>query len=208
MPSNCLILCHPLLLLPSIFPSIRVFSNESVLQCSGFFIVQLSHPYMTTGKTMVLSRWAFVGKVVSLLFNILCRLVISFLSRKIFMCVHTYSCVLAYIVIYVSENTYTCIFWCYLVIKSCLTLCDTMDCSPPGSFVCWILQARILEWAAIPFSRGSSWPRDQTTRRFFTTEPPGEPLYKYISYNKCYKNWVIVFPLNFCTDIMNPVLCL
>ena len=124
MPSNHLILCHPLLLLPSIFPSIRVFSNESVLpirwpnywsfslslspsneysglisfsmdwfdllavqgtlnsllqhhsskasilRCSAFFIVQLSHPYMTTGKTIALTRWAFVSKVMSLLFMI------------------------------------------------------------------------------------------------------------------------------------------
>ena len=131
MPSNHLILCHPLLLLPSIFPSIRVFSNESglqirwlkywsfsfsispsneysglisfrmdwldllatqgtlksllqhhsskasILQCSAFFIVQLSHPYMTTGKTIVFTRWTFVGKVMSLLFNMLSRLVIS-----------------------------------------------------------------------------------------------------------------------------------
>ena len=120
MPSNHLILCHPLLLLPSIFPSIRGFSNESVLhiswpkfwsfsisssneysglisfridwldllavqgtlksllqhhsskasilRCSTFFIVQLSHPYMTTGKTIALTRWKFVGKVMSLLF--------------------------------------------------------------------------------------------------------------------------------------------
>ena len=119
MPSNHLILCHPFFLLPSIFPSFRVFSNESVLpirwpkywsfsfsispsneysglisfsidcfdllavqgtlksllqhhsskaailQCSAFFIVQLSHPYMTTGKTMALTRWTFVGKVIS-----------------------------------------------------------------------------------------------------------------------------------------------
>ena len=125
MPSNHLILCRPLLLLPSIFPSIRVFSNESVLPirwpqywsfsfgispsnehsglisfridwldllavqgtlksllhhhslkasvlwCSAFFIVQLSHPYMTTGKTMALTRWTFVCKVMSLLFNML-----------------------------------------------------------------------------------------------------------------------------------------
>ena len=121
--SNHLILCHPLLLLPSIFPSIRVFSNESVLCIgwpnywsfsispsneysglisfsrdgldllavqgtlksllqlhsskasilwrSGFFIVQLSHPYMTIGKTIALTRWTFVGKVMSLLFNML-----------------------------------------------------------------------------------------------------------------------------------------
>ena len=136
MPSNHLILSHPLLLLPSIFPSMRVFPNESVLyikwsrywsfsfsispsnehsglisfrmdwldllavqgtlkhllqhhsskasilQCSDFFIVQLSHPYMTTGKTIALTRWNLVGKVMSLLFNMLSRLVIAFLPRS------------------------------------------------------------------------------------------------------------------------------
>ena len=136
MPFNHLILGHPLLLLPSIFPSIRVFSKElalhirwpkywscsfsispsneysgmisfrmdlldllavqgtlksllqyhsskaSVLQRSAFFIVQLSHPYMTTGKTIALTRRTFVGKVMSLLFNILSRLVITFLPRS------------------------------------------------------------------------------------------------------------------------------
>ena len=136
MPSNHLILCHPLLLPPSVFPSIRVFSNESVLcirlpkhwsfsfslrpsneysgmisfrmdwlnllavqgtlksllqhhsskasihQCSAFFTVQLSHPYMTTGKTIALTRRTFVGKVISLLFNMLSRLVITFLPRN------------------------------------------------------------------------------------------------------------------------------
>ena len=127
MPSNHLILCHPLLLPPSVFPSIRVFSNESVLlirwqspgasasglisfrmdwldllavqgtlksllqyhsakasilQCSAFFIVQISHPYMATGKTIALTRWTFVGKVMSLLFNMLSRLVIAFLPRS------------------------------------------------------------------------------------------------------------------------------
>ena len=136
MPSNHLILCHPLLLLPSVFPSIRVLSNESalhirrpkywsfsfnispskehsglisfrmewldllavqgtfkslvqyhsskasVLQCSPFFIVQLSHPYMTTGKTIALTRRTFVGKVMSPLFNMLSRLVITFLPRS------------------------------------------------------------------------------------------------------------------------------
>ena len=133
MPSNYLILCHPLLL-PSIFPSIRVFSNESVLhikwpkywnfsispsneysglisfrmdwlnllavqgtlksllqqhsskasilRCSAFFMVQLSHPYMTTGKTIALTRQAFVSKVMSLLFNMLSRLVIAFFPRS------------------------------------------------------------------------------------------------------------------------------
>ena len=135
MPSSHLILCHPLLLLPSIFPSIRVFSNESalhirwskywslsfnispsnehpglisfrmdwldllavqgtlksllqhhsskasILLCSAFFIVQLSHPYMSTGKTIALTRQTFVGKVMFLLFNMLSRLVITFLPR-------------------------------------------------------------------------------------------------------------------------------
>ena len=136
MSSNHLILCCPLLLLPSIFPCIRVFSNESalrirwpkygnlsfnispsnehpglisfrmdwldllafqgtlkshlqhhsskasILRCSAFFIVQLSHPYMTPGKTIALTRWTFVDKVMSLLFNMLSRLVITFLSRS------------------------------------------------------------------------------------------------------------------------------
>ena len=136
MPSNHLILCHPLLLLPSIFPNIRVFSKESVLSIrwptywrfsfsisssseysglisfrmdwldllavqgtlksllqhhssrasilwlSAFFIVQLSHPYMITGKTIALTRCTFVGKVMSLLFNMLSRLVITFLPRS------------------------------------------------------------------------------------------------------------------------------
>jgi len=136
VPSNHLILCRPLLLLPSIFPSIRVFSNESalhirwpkycsfnfnispsnehpglislrmdwldllavqgtlesllqhhsskasILQRSALFIVQLSHPYMTTRKTIALTRWTFVDKVMSLLFNMLSRLVLTFLPRS------------------------------------------------------------------------------------------------------------------------------
>ena len=136
MPSSHLILCHPLLLLPTVPPSIRVFSNESTLRirwpkywsfslsispskehlglvsfrmdwldllavqgthknllqhhsskasilwCSAFFTVQLSHPYMTTGKTIALTRRTFVGKVISLLFNVLSRSVITFLPRS------------------------------------------------------------------------------------------------------------------------------
>ena len=136
MPSNHLILCHPLLFPTSIFPSIRVFSNESflcirwpkywsfsfsinptneysglisfrmdwldllavqgtlksllqhhsskasILQCSAFFTVQLSHPYMTTGKTIALTRQAFFGKLMFLLFNMLSRLVLAFLPRS------------------------------------------------------------------------------------------------------------------------------
>ena len=136
MPSNHLILCHSLLLLPSVFPSIRFFSNESVLRirwpkywslsfsinpsneysglisfrmdwldllavqgtlksllqnysskapilwCSAFFIVQLSHPYMTTGKIIALTIQTFVGKVMSLLFHMLSRFVRAFLPRS------------------------------------------------------------------------------------------------------------------------------
>ena len=132
MPSSHLVFYRPLLLLPAIPPSIRVFSNEStlrmrwpknwsfslsispskehpglmdwldllavqgtlksllqhhsskasILRRSAFFTVQLSHPYMTTGKTIALTRWTFVGKVISLLFNVLSRLVITFLPRS------------------------------------------------------------------------------------------------------------------------------
>ena len=135
MPSNHLILCHPFLLLSSVFPSIRVFSNESalpirwpeywsfnfsiglsndysglisfwmdwfdlfavqeissllqhhsskksILWCSAFFMVQLSHPYMTRGKSIALTRWTSVSKVTSVLFNILSRLAIAFLPRR------------------------------------------------------------------------------------------------------------------------------
>ena len=133
MPSNHFILCCPLFLLPSIFPRIRVFSNElalhirwpeylsfnqhqsfqsglisfrinwldllaaqgtlksllqhhslkaSIIRCSAFLIVQLSHPYMTTGKTTALAIWAFVSKVMPLLYNMLSRLVIVFLPKS------------------------------------------------------------------------------------------------------------------------------
>ena len=135
MPSSHLILCHPFLLLPSIFPNIKVFSNESTLYmrwskywsfsfnispfnehpglisfrmdwpdllavqgtlksllqhhsskpsilCSAFFIVQLSHPYVTSGKTIALTRRTFVDKIMSLLLNMRCRLVVTFLPRS------------------------------------------------------------------------------------------------------------------------------
>ena len=88
-------------------------SKASILQCSAFFTVQLSHSYTTTGKIIALTRWTSAGKVMSLFFNML--------SAK--------------------------------SVQSCLTLCDPMDCSPPGSSVHGIFQARILEWVAIPFSR-------------------------------------------------------
>ena len=168
MPSSHLILCHPLLLLPPVPPSIRVFSNESTLcmrwpkywsfsfsiipsneipglisfrmdwldllavqgtlksllqqhsskastlQHSASFTVQLSHPYMNTGKTIALTRWTFVGKVISLLFNMLPAAAKS--------------------------------------LQSCPTLCDPIDGSPPGSPIPGILQARTLEWVTISFS--------------------------------------------------------
>ena len=171
MPSNHLIFYQPFLLLPSIFPSIMVFSNESVLCIrwpkywsfsfsispsnehsglisfrmdwldllavqgtlksllqhhsskasipprSAFFIVQLSHPYMTTGKNIALTRRTFVGKVMSLLFNMLSA---AAAAAKL--------------------------------LQSCPTLCDPMDCSLPGSSVHRIFQARGLEWGAIAFS--------------------------------------------------------
>ena len=151
MPSNYLLFCCPFLLPPSIFPSIRVFSNESVLcirwskywsfsfsispsneysglisfrmdwldllviqgtlmsllqhhsskasipQSSAFFIVQLSHPYMTTGKTIALTGWTFVGKVMSLLFNALSRVVIAFLPKET-----------------VDGNVSPCVLWCQI----------------------------------------------------------------------------------------------
>ena len=150
MPFNHLILCHSLVLLPSIFPSIRVFSNDSVLLirwpkywsfsfnispsnehsglisfrmdwldllavqgalksllqhhnskasilwCSAFFVVQLSHPYMTTGRTIALTRWTFVGRVMSLLFNMLSKLIITLLpnfgasQNKVSHCIHCF----------------------------------------------------------------------------------------------------------------------
>ena len=178
MPSSHLILCCPLVLLPPIPPSIRVFSNESnlcvrcpkywsfsfsispsnehpglisfrmdwldllavqgtlksllqhhsskaaILQCSAFFTVQLSHPYMTTGKTIDLARQTFVGKVMSLLLNMLSRLVITFLPRS------------------AAAKS----------LQLCLTPCDPIDDSPSDSTMPGILQARTLEWVAISFS--------------------------------------------------------
>ena len=166
MPSNHLILCHPLLFLPSIFPSIRVFSNESALHMrwpkywsfsfnispsaehpglisfkmdwldllsvqgtpksllqhhsskasilwhSAFFIVQLSQPYMTTGKTIVLTRRTFVGKVMSLLFNMLSRLIITFLpggKRLLISCLQSLSAVIWE----PPRNKVSCCFHCF-----------------------------------------------------------------------------------------------
>ena len=172
MPSNHVILCHPLFLLPSIFPSIRVFSNElalrirrpkhwsfsfnispsneysgpisfridrfdllavqgilksllqhrtskaSILWCSAFFMVQLSHPYMTTGKIIALTRRIFVGKVMSLFFNMLSRFVIAYLPRSELLLI---SCLqsLSVVIFEAQENKVCHCFHCF-PISSCL----------------------------------------------------------------------------------------
>ena len=191
MPSNHPILCCPLLLLPSIFPSIRVFSNESalrirwpkywsfslsispsnehsglifrmdwfdlpavqgtlksllqyhsskapILQCSAFFIVQLSHPYVTTGKTIALTRRTFVGKVMSLLLNMLSRLVIIFLPRS------------KHLLSGRSESESE-------VAQSCPTLCDPTDSSlhqaPPSMGF-----SRQGYWSGLPFPSPGNLP--------------------------------------------------
>ena len=191
MPFNHLILCHPLLLLPSIFPRIRVFSNVSALriswpkywsfsfsinpsnehpglisfrmdwldlfgvqgtlksllqhhsskawifQCSAFFTVQLSHPYMTTGKSIALTRQTFVDKVISLLFNMLFRLVITFLPRSKRPLISWLQSPSAVKLQDIKNEFcfYTLImnyYFCCSVPQLCLTLCDHMDCSMPG----------------------------------------------------------------------------
>ena len=182
MPSNYLILCYPLLLLPSVFISIRVLSNEtalhirwpkywsfdfsnspsnensglisfridlfdlpevqgtlksllqhhsskvSILQYSTFFMVQLSHPYMTTGKTIALTRCTFVSKVMSLLFNTLSRLVMGFPESS---AGKESACNMGKR----KKEKESEVDW------SCPTLCNPMDCSPPGFSVHGIFQA-------------------------------------------------------------------
>ena len=218
MPSNHLILCHPLLLLPSIFPSIRVFSNESALlirwpkygvsastsvrpvntqdwsllewtgwiflQSKGlsrvfsnntfqkhqlfgaqlFFVVQLSRPYMTVGKTIALNRRTFVDKVMSLLFNMLSRLVITFLPRSKHLLISVWN----------EMNEVT---------QSCPTFCDPMDCNLPGSSIHGIFQARVLEWVDI--SSPGDLPGPGIEPRFpalqadtLPSELPGKPFLK------------------------------
>ena len=104
------------------------------------------------GKTIALTRWTFVGKVMYLLLNMLSKLVIDFLPRSKRLLISWLQSPFAVIL---SE-------WVREVTQSCPTLCDPMDCSPPGSLVHGIFQAWILEWVAISFSRGSSQPRDRT----------------------------------------------
>ena len=198
MPSNHLILCCPLHLPPSIFPSIRVFSNVSALRIrwlkywsfsfsispsnehpglvsfrtdwldllavqgtlksllqhhsskasilwpSAIFTVQLSHPYMTTGKTIALTRRTFVGKAMSLLLNMLSRLGITFLPRSERLLISWLQSPSAVILAAAAAAANS--------LQSCPTLCDPIDGSPPGSPVPGIIQARTLEWVAISFS--------------------------------------------------------
>ena len=223
MPSSHLILCYPLLLLPPIPPSIRVFSNEStlrmrwpkywrfrfsispsneysglisfrmdwldlfavqgtlksllqhhsskasILQCSAFFTIQLSHPYMTTGKTIALTRRTFVGKVMSLLFSMLSRLVITFLHSAIDLALSSEGQQLYSIEVTFPQLCRLTVSWEYLFLSISPNTCyaswhasvvsDSLQPpgrSSPGSSVHRILQARILEWVAMPVSRGSS----------------------------------------------------
>ena len=189
MLSKHLSLCHPLLLLPSIFPSIRVFSSESALRmrwpkywsfsfniipskeipglisfrmdwldllavqgtlksllqhhssnssihrCSAFFTVQLSLPYMTTGKTIALTRRTLVGKVMSLLLNILSGLVINFLPRSKCLLISWLQSPSAVILEPKKIKSDTVSTFPHLFAQSCLILCDHIDCSPPGSSV-------------------------------------------------------------------------
>ena len=108
--------------------------KASILRRSAFFTVQLSHPYMTTGKTIALTRWTFVGKVMSLLFNMLSRLIITFHPSS--------KHLLISLVIPIAAKS----------LQSCLTLCNPTDGSTPGSPVPGILQARTMEWVAISIS--------------------------------------------------------
>ena len=189
MPSNHLILCHPLLLLPSIFPSIRVFSNESVLhirwpkywsfsfsispsneylglisfrmdwldllaaqgtlksllqhhsskasilRCSSFFTVQLSHPYMATGKTLALTRRTFVSKVMSLLFNLLSRLIIGFLPRSKHLLISWLQSLSA-VILEPPKNKVCYCFHCFVIN---LPWSDGTRCHDLRFFECWAL---------------------------------------------------------------------
>ena len=135
--------CHPLLLLPSIFPSIRVFSNESVL-CIRWpkywsFSISISPSNEYSGLISIRTEWFDLPALQGTLKSLLQHHISLSLYRKALLCSYP-------------------------------TLWDPMDCSLPGSSVHGIFQARILEWVAIPFSRGSSWPRDRTCVSCFTGE--------------------------------------
>ena len=136
--------------------------KASILWHAAFIIVQLSHPYMTTGKTIALTRQTFVGKVMSLLFNMLSRFVIAFLSRSKHLLISWLESPSAVIYLRLQQLIAWPLGILWSVTKLCPTLCDPMDYSLPGSFVHGILQAKTLEWVAISSSRGSYQPRDWT----------------------------------------------
>ena len=219
MPSNYLILCCPHLHLPSIFPSIRVFSSESalcnrwtkywsfsfsispsnkypglisfrlgwldllavrgtlgsilqhhsskasILWCSAFFIIQLSYPYMTTGKNIALTRRTFVDKVMSLFFNMLSAAAAAAKSPQSSPTLRPHRWQPIRLPLPwdpLGKNTGVGCHFLLQSIKvksesevaqSCLTLSNPMDCSLPGSSIHEIFQARLLEWVAIAFSQ-------------------------------------------------------
>ena len=126
-------------------------SKASILRCSAFFTVQLSHPYMTTGKAIALTRWTFLSKVMSLLLNMLSRLVITFLPRSKCLLISWLKSPSAVILEprkIKSDTVSTVSPSAYSGANSCLTLYNPVDYSPPDSSVHEIPQARVLEWVA------------------------------------------------------------
>ena len=151
MPSNHLILCHPLLLLPSIFPSIRVFSVESAL-CIRWpkywsFSFNISSSNEHSGLISFRMDWLDLLAVQGTLKSLLKHHSSKSINSSVLIINHAN--LLISLVIHRKRE----------VAQSCPTLCDPMDCSLPGSSVHGIFRARVLEWVAIFFCRGSSWPR-------------------------------------------------
>ena len=273
MQSSHLILCHPLLLLPSISPSIRVFSNESVLcvrsskcwsfsfnispssehpglisfrmdcldllvvkgtlksllqhhsskastlQQSGFFIVQLSHPYMTTGKTIALTRRTFVGKVMSLLLNMLSRLVITFLPRNKCLLISWLQSPSSVILEPRKVNSAT-------VSTVSPSICHEVMGLDPMILVLWMLSFKptfslssftfikrffSLEWVAFPFPRRSSQPRDWTqvphiAGGFFTSWATMEAQFPKKSNAKECSNYCTIACISHVSKVMYKIL--
>ena len=172
--SNHLILCHPLLFLPSIFPSIRVFSNESVLH------LRLPKYWISYAKAFFLNSpfWIWHAYVMLIILwgdNSQRKIAPDGIKqpRKTLFKTIAVQREIDFSSLETKDRQFLGTQVCCLVAESCPTLCDTMDCSLPGSSVHGIFQVRILEWVAIPFSRWSSQWKDQTrvsliVGRFFT----------------------------------------
>ena len=196
MPSSNLILCRPLILLPSIFPSIRVFNNESVLcikwpkywsfsfSISLLMNIQDWFPLGWTGwislqskglsrvfSNTTVQKHQFFSAHLSLWSKD--HMVSLYVREKHFywnivalQCCVSFNwstfCSLVFVLLLVSFSQFNANICAMLLLQSCPTLCDPMDCSLPGSSVHGILQARIPEWVAMPSFRGSSRPRDRT----------------------------------------------